>query len=200
MMAERGVKVDHSTLNRWVMKFAPLLEKIFRSRKCMVGSSWRMDESYIKFQGQWKYLYRAADKSGNTVDFLLAAKLDRKAARRFFKKAIGTGDTPEKINIDQSGANTAGIESFNYDHGTNIEIFLSRRLGRHECKYLNNIVEQDHRFIKKVVGPMLSFKNFRAASATIAGIELMHMIRKGQMRKKNGWSQTFAQQFYSLAA
>ena len=192
MMLERGVTVDHSTLNRWVIKFAPQLEKEFRRRKRQVGSSWRMDETCIKVHGQWKYLYRAVDKQGGTIDFLLTAKRDRKAALRFFSKAVGTGETPEKINIDQSGSNTSGIESYNYDHGTDIEI--------RQCKYLNNIVEQDHRFIKKVVGPTLGFKRFRAASATIAGIELMRMSRKGQLRKKNGWPQSPPQQFQSLAA
>ncbi len=191
MMAERGVIVDHSTLNRWVIKFAPLLEQEFRYRKRLVASSWRMDETYIKVKGQWRYLYRAVDNDGCTVDFLLAAKRDGKAALRFFNKAISSNSEPTKINIDKSGANTAGIDAYNYDEGAYIEI--------RQCKYLNNIVEQDHRFIKKKVGPTLGFKSFRTAAATIAGIELMHMIRKGQMRKTNGRHQTPAQQFYSLA-
>ena len=190
-MAERGVIVDHSTLNRWVIKFAPLLEQEFRYRKRLVASSWRMDETYIKVKGQWRYLYRAVDNDGCTVDFLLTAKRDAKAALRFFNKAISSNSEPTKINIDKSGANTAGIDAYNYDEGAYIEI--------RQCKYLNNIVEQDHRFIKKKVGPTLGFKSFRTAAATIAGIELMHMIRKGQMRKTNGRPQTPAQQFYSLA-
>jgi putative transposase len=191
MMAERGLNVDHSTLNRWVVKFAPLLEKEFRSRKRPVGSSWRMDETYIKVQGKWKYLYRAVDKQGNTIDFLLTSKRDRKAALRFFNKAISNSTEPEKINIDKSGSNTAGIERYNYDEGAYIEI--------RQCKYLNNIVEQDHRFIKKIVVPTLGFKSFRAASATIAGVELMHMIKKGQLIPKSAKYLTFAEQFYSLA-
>ena len=117
---------------------------------------------------------------------MLTARRDHKAALRFFNKAISSNSEPIKINIDKSGSNTAGIE------GAYVEI--------RQCKYLNNIVEQDHRFIKKKVAPTLGSKSFRAATATIAGIELMHMIRKGQMRKKNGWPQTPAQQFYSLAA
>ena len=94
MMAERGVVVDHSTLNRWVIRFAPLLEQEFRARKRLIGSSWRMDETYIKVKGEWKYLYRAVDKEGNTVDFLLTARRDRKAALRFFNKAISSMSHP----------------------------------------------------------------------------------------------------------
>jgi putative transposase len=94
MMEERGVEVDHSTLNRWVIKFAPLLEQQFRARKRPVGSSWRLDETYVKVRGSWKYLYRAVDKAGATVDFLLTAKRDRKAALRFLRKAIGQHGVP----------------------------------------------------------------------------------------------------------
>ena len=110
MMKERGVDVDHTTINRWVLKYTPEIEKKFRKYKNPVGRSWRMDETYIKIKGRWKYLYRAVDKEGRTVDFLLTAKRDRKAAKRFFKNAIGTNGTPEKIKIDKSGANTAGIK------------------------------------------------------------------------------------------
>ena len=115
MMEERGVEVDHSSLNRWVLKYVPLLEQAFRARKRQVGGSWRMDETYVRIRGQWKYLYRAVDKAGNTVDFLLTAKRDRKAALRFLCKAIGQHGVPAKINIDKSGANTAAIESYNSD-------------------------------------------------------------------------------------
>ena len=173
MMEERGVEVDHSTLNRWVVKYVPLLDQQFRPRKRPVGSSWRMDETYVKFEGRWKYLYRAVDKT-DTVDFLLTAKRDRKAALRFLRKAIDQHGVPEKITIDKSGANTAALESYNAEHEADIEI--------RQIKYLNNIVEQDHRAVKRVVRPMLGLKSFRSAAATIAGVELMHMIRKGQMR------------------
>jgi putative transposase len=113
MMQDRGVEVDHSTLNRWVLKYVPLLEQEFRARKCPVGRSWRMDETYIRIKGVWKYLYRAVDKAGATVDFLLTAKRDRKAALRFLRKAFGQHGTPEKVTIDKSGANKAAIESYN---------------------------------------------------------------------------------------
>jgi len=189
MMAEHGVEVDHATLNRWVVKYVPLLEREFRTRKLPAGSSWRMDETYVRVKGSWKYLYRAVDKAGATVDFLLTAKRDRAAALRFLRKAIEGNGTPEKITIDKSGANTAAIESHNAETEAGIEI--------RQIKYLNNIVEQDHRAIKRLIRPMLGFKSFRSAAVTLAGIELMHMIRKGQLRPTGEVRP--AQQFYSLA-
>ena len=195
MMQERGVEVDHSSLNRWVLRFTPLLEQAFRKRKRAVGTSWRVDETYISVKGQWKYLYRAVDKAGRTVDFLLTAKRDRKAASRFLRKAIDQCGVPQKITIDKSGANTAAIDDYNTDHETGIELRVAG-LGP-QAKYLNNIVEQDHRAVKRMTRPMLGFKSFWSAAITLAGIELMHMIRKGQL---NDAAQSRpAQQFYSLA-
>jgi putative transposase len=144
MMEEHGVEVDHATLNRWVLKYVPLLDQEFRARKNSVGSSWRMDETYVKVKGAWKYLYRAVDKAGATIDFLLTAKRDRKAALRFLRKAIKWNGTPAKITIDKSCANTAAIQSHNAEHETGIEI--------RQVKYLNTIVEQDHRAIKRWCG------------------------------------------------
>ena len=137
MTQERGVEVDHSTLNRWVVKYVPLLDEQFRERKRPVGSSWRMDETYVRIKGVWKYLYRAVDKAGATVDFLLTAKRDRKAALRFLRKAIGRDGTPEKITIDKSGAHTAAIESYNKDHKAGIEI----RQVKYSTTSLNKITE-----------------------------------------------------------
>src|ERR1700709_2424681 len=173
MMEEHGVEVDHATLNRWVLKYVPLLDHEFRARKRPVGPSWRLDETYVRVRGTWKYLYRAIDKTG-AVDFLLTAKRDCKAALRFLRKAIKWNGTPEKITIDKSGANTAAIESHNAETEAGLEI--------RQVKYLNNIVEQDHRAIKRLVRPMLGFKSFRSATVTLTGIELMHMIRKGQLQ------------------
>ena len=144
MMEEHGFEVHHAKLNRWVLKYVPLLDQEFRVRKRSVGSSWRMDETYVRVKGAWKYLHRAADKAGTTVDFLLATKRDRKAALRFLRKAIKWNGTPEKITIDKSGANTAAIESHNAETEAGIEI--------RQIKYLNNIVEQDHRAIKRWCG------------------------------------------------
>jgi putative transposase len=133
MMGERGVVVDHSTLNRWVITYAPEFEKQFRRRQCPVGRSWRVDETYVKIKGQWAYLYRAVDKDGHTIDFLLTPTRDRDAAEAFLHKAIRRQGLPEKITIDQSGSNTVAITRYNKAHKTAIII-------RHS-KYLNNIVE-----------------------------------------------------------
>src|SRR3989449_1767142 len=158
LMAERGVEVDRSTINRWVIKYSPLLEAAFHRRKRPVWVSWRMDETYIKIKGAWYYLYRAVDKTGQTIDFLLTAQRDEQAAKRFLTKAIRRHGGPEKITIDGSAANKAAIESYNAEHGTAIEI--------RTIKYLNNIVEQDHRAVKRVTRPMLGFKSFEAAQDT----------------------------------
>jgi putative transposase len=192
MMGERGVTVDHSTLNRWVIKYAPEFEKQFRQRQRPVGRSWRMDETYVKIKGKWAYLYRAVDKAGHTVDFLLTPDRDRDAAEAFLRKAIRTQGVPEKLTIDQSGSNTAAIKRYNRIRKTGIAI--------RQCKYLNNIVEPDHRAVKRKVKPMLGFKSFWAARCTLAGIEVMPAIRKGQLATTGTMSQTPAEQFYALAA
>jgi putative transposase len=167
----------------------PFLGKRFRACKRPVGPSWRLDETYVKVKGAWKYLYRAVDKAGATVDFLMTAKRDREAALRFLRKAIRHNGTPEKITIDKSGANTAAIESHNTETKAGIEM--------RQSKYLNNIVEQDHRAIKRQTRPMLGFKSFRSAAVTLAGIEIMHMIRKGQLLLTDELCP--ARRFYSLA-
>ena len=191
MMQERGVVVDHSSINRWAIRFLPVLEKMFRHHKRPVGGSWRMDETYILIQGAWKYLYRAVDKAGHTVDFLLTATRDQEAATRFFNKAMASNDVPEKVAMDKSGANKAAIDDIIENRDLPILI--------RQAKYLNNIVEQDHRAIKRIVRPMLGFKAFQSAKSIIAGIELMHMIRKGQMIANSSTSMSFAEQFYALA-
>ena len=191
MMAERGVAVDHATVHRWAIKILPVLATVFRRRKRPVGVSWRMDETYIKVAGEWKYLYRAVDRDGDTIDFLLRAKRDCAAARRFLERAMDLHGVPEKIAIDKSGANTAAINSIQTDSSADIEM--------RQIKYLNNIVEQDHRAIKRVVRPMLGFKTFRCARALIAGTLTMHMIRKGQLDVPEGHASSAASQFYSLA-
>jgi putative transposase len=113
MMSERGIAVDHSTVHRWALKLLPVMEKLFRRRKRPVGKSWRMDETYIKINGQWRYLYRAVDKDGATVDFLSRAHRDKVAARRYFEKAIRQNGEPGTVTIDKSGANLAALESIN---------------------------------------------------------------------------------------
>jgi putative transposase len=191
LMEERGVDVDHATINRWVVKYSPQLEAEFHRRKRLVWTSWRMDETYIKVKGEWKYLYRAVDKYGKTIDFLLTDQRDEQAAKKFLIKAIRRhGGVPEKITIDGSAANEAAIKSYNQDHGTSIEI--------RNIKYLNNIVEQDHRAVKRVTRPMLGFQSFESAQCTLAGIELMHMLRKGQLEGDEVEGLSAADQFYAL--
>lgn len=192
MMGERGVTVDHSTLNRWVTKYAPEFEKAFRRRQRPVGRSWRLDETYVRITGTWAYLYRAVDKEGQTIDFLLTPHRDRDAAEAFLRKAIRNQGLPEKITIDQSGSNTAAITHYNKTHKAAIVL-------RHS-KYLNNLVEQDHRAVKRIMRPMLGFKSFWAACCTIAGIEVMHGIRKGQLLPSKNSALTPVEQFYALAA
>src|SRR3954453_3530299 len=182
MMGERGVAVDHSTLNRWVIKYAPEIEKQFRHRQRSVGRSWRMDETYVKIKGKSAYLYRAVDKEGQTIDFLLTPNRDRAAAEAFLRKAIRNQGLPEKITIDQSGSNTAAITHYNRTSKTAIVI--------RQSKYLNNLVEQDHRAVKRITRPMLGFKSFWAARCTLAGIEVMHAIRKGQLTSTRTAPQT----------
>jgi putative transposase len=150
-----------------------------------------MDETYIKVRGQWKYLYRAVDEQGNTVDFLLRAHRDKVAAQRYFEKSIDQNGEPETVTIDKSGPNLAALDALNAERDTPIKI--------RQNKYLNNIVEQDHRAIKRRTRPMLGFKNFRRARVLLSGIELAHMIAKGQM-KDICTERSRAEQFYSLAA
>src|SRR6202158_1938954 len=128
MMAERGIDVDHSTVHRWAIKLLPVLEKAFRRRKRPVGKSWRVDETYIKVKGQWKYLYRAVDKAGDTIDFLLRAHRDKAAAKRYFEKSIQQNDVPETVTIDKSGANLAALQAINAKRETPIKIWQGEYL------------------------------------------------------------------------
>jgi len=193
LLEERGVSVDHATIQRWMVKYSPPLEEAFHRRKCPVGRSWRMDETSIRVKGEWRYLYRAVDKTGQTIDFLLTEHRDTEAALRFLTQAIRRHGVPEKITIDGSDATEAAIKRYNEEHGTAIII--------RQVKYLNNMVEQDHRAIKRMTRPMLGFKAFEAAQATLAGIELMHMLKKRQLIVVSGdEGLTVAQQFYALAA
>ncbi len=199
LIAERGVKVDHATVNRWVIKYSPELENIFRKKyKRQPNLSWRMDETYLKIKGKDAYLYRAVDKFGETIDFMVSEKRDKKAVKRFFKKAISQHGLPEKITMDKSGANKAGADFIN------LLLVLAFMLGGffyqimiRQIKYLNNIVEQDHRFIKKITKAMMGFKAFHSAQATIAGIELHHMLKKSQ--HSSAANITVFEQFYALA-
>jgi len=154
-MAERGIAVDHSTVHRWAIKLLPALEKAFRRCKRAIGKSWRMDETYVKVPGEWRYLYRAVHKEGNMVDFLLRARRNKAAALRYFEKSIQQNGVPETVTIDKGGANLAALHAVNAERDIPIKI--------RQVKYLNNVVERDHRAIKRIIRPMLGFKDFRCA-------------------------------------
>jgi len=193
IMADRGVGVDHATLNRWVIKFSPLIAMEAHKRKRKTAVSWRMDETYIKVKGRWTYYYRAIDKFGKTLDFMLSEHRDEAAATAFFTRAIGNNGFPDRVVIDNSGANLAGLQNMNCLLILNEWFWLIEIL---QVKYLNNIIEQDHRFIKKLTRQMKGFKSFSSASATLEGIEVAHMIRKRQFEATG---QSAFQQFATLA-
>ncbi|HEY9433740.1 MAG TPA: IS6 family transposase [Blastocatellia bacterium] len=177
MMRERGLSVDHTTIYRWVQAYAPELEKRIRPHLRPTNDSYRVDETYIKIKGAWKYLYRAVDSTGQTIDFMLSAKRDARAAKRFFRKMLKASkhQSPRVINVDQNKAYPPAVEELKEEGILSIAAQLRR------CEYLNNIVEQDHRFIKRRVNPGLSFFSFNTARRTIGGYEVMNMIRKGQV-------------------
>ena len=188
-MNERGVDVDHATLNRWVENYASIITEQVHRRKAQAGRSLRMDETYEKVKGKWIYLYRAIDKCGNTLDFMLSERHDEAAATAFFAKVIASNGWPDKVVIDKSGSNAAGLFNMNCLLVMHNWCWLIEIL---QVKYLNNIIEQDHRFIKKLTRPMQTFKSFNSAAATLAvGIEVAHMIRKGQFdeSEQSGFAQ-----------
>jgi transposase-like protein len=177
MMAERGIALAHTTIMRWIQRYVPEFEKRWNRFACKAGRSWRVDETYVKVKVRWTYLYRAVDKEGKTVDFLLRAKRDVAAAKAFFRRTFrGQGRLPCKITLDGYQASHRAAREILGDHPR------GQRTQIRSSKYLNNLIEQDHRSIKLRLGPMLGFKRFQRASITIAGIELMHRIRKDQFK------------------
>jgi len=178
IMAERGLSVDHTTIYRWVQRYAPELEKRCRPHLKGTTDSWRVDETYVKIKRVWMYLYRAVDSEGNTLEFLLSATRDAQAAKRFFAKALGACHTvpPRVITVDKNAAYPKAIKELK----TAGVLAVSCEL--RQSKYLNNLVEQDHRFIKRLVKPGMGFFSFETAWRTLQGYEAMNMIRKGQMQ------------------
>ncbi len=176
-MNERGLSVDHTTIYRWVQAYAPELEKRIRPHWSLTNDSYRVDETYVKIKGNWYHLYRAVDSTGQTIDFMLSAKRDTKAANRFFRKMLKLPQhsSPRAINVDQNRAYPPAIEELKEEGALSIASQLR------QCKYLNNIIEQDHRFIKRRVSPGLGFFSFKTERRTIGGYEVMNMIRKGQV-------------------
>ena len=189
MMAERGLAVSHTTILRWVIRYVPEFEKRWDRWARQVNSSWRVDETYICVRGKWHYLYRAVDKHGKTVDFLLRPDRGIAAAQAFFRKALTTSlpRWPRKITLDGHAASDQALRLLRREN-PKWKYVLVR-----SCKYLNNIVEQDHRAVKRRCASMTGFKSFRNASITLAGIELAHRIRKRQFyfgagRSRRAWS------------
>jgi IS6 family transposase len=178
IMVERGLSVDHTTIYRWVQHFAPILEKKCRAKLKATNDSWRVDETYIKVKGQWKYLYRAVDSDGNTVEFMLSATRDGQAAKRFFRKALRARHKvpPRVINVDKNPAYPKAVGKLKKKG------ILPPDCKLRPVKYLNNLVEQDHRFIKRRVNPGLGFGSVETAWRTLQGYEATNQLRKGQVK------------------
>ena len=181
-MRERGIEVHHSTVWRWVQAYAPEINKRIRPHLKMSGTSYRIDETYIKVGKTCKYLYRAVDKDGQTIEFMLSAKRDVSAAKRFFKKMMRAEHRrlPFSISVDK---NAAYPEAFTSSRDEKI---LPSNCQLRRVKYLNNVIEQDHRFVKKKARASQCFKRFHTAERTLEGIEAVNMIRKGQVKRLSG--------------
>lgn len=200
-MAERGISVDHATIHRWVVRYAPELLKRFNRRRRAVTARWHVDETYIKVRGRWMYLYRAIDSNGDTVEFWFSEQRNLAAAKRFLRMALKRHGRPERVVIDGSQTNREAILA------CDMESRLQDRSGRalkptriRQSAYLNNRIEQDHRAVKRRVRPMLGFKSMASARAILGGIEMVHMMRKGQAKYACIQQLSLAEQFERLAA
>jgi transposase-like protein len=182
LLTERGLEADHTTIWRWVQRYGPELEHRMRRHLKPTNKSWRVDETYVRVKGRWCYLYRAIDSCGATIDFLLSALRDAEAAKRLFRKALSDPSHPQPrvINTDQAPIYGSAIPDIKKE-GT-----LRRRCRHRPVLYLNNILEQDHRAIKRRVNAKQGFRDFQAARRTIEGYEAINMIRKSQVRWVNG--------------
>ena len=182
LLTERGLAADHTTIWRWVQRYGPELEQRLRRHLKPTNKSWRVDETYVRVQGRWCYLYRAIDSCGATIDFLLSAARDAAAAKRLFRQALSVPSDPQPrvINTDQAPIYGAAIPDLKKT-GT-----LRRRCRHGPVQYLNNILEQDHRAIKRRVNAKQGFREFQAAGRTLQGYEALNMLRKGQVRRLDG--------------
>jgi transposase-like protein len=200
MLADRGIAVDHVTLHRWAQRFAPELEKRLRRHLRPCRGPWHVDETCLRVGGHWRYLYRAVDGTGQTIDFLLCAKRNKAAARRFFRKALSRENTrnPQTIITDRLNSYPGALREMK--RNGELWRFAQHRRGR----WLNNRIEQDHRRIKHRTRPMLGFGSFWTARRTLAGIEAMAMLTKGQVRAVPGndlpAQRAFVHQVFGLAA
>lgn len=179
MIEERGLNLAHTTIMRWVHQYSPIISDRVRKHLRPTNDSWRMDETYLKIKGKNAYLYRAVDSAGNTIDFFVSEHRDKDAAKKFFKKALKAihNQHPRVITTDKYAATEIAIHEMIYSGTLSVGTTLRK------VQYLNNIIEQDHRFIKRKVKLKLGFGNFETAEKTICGIETMHMIRKGQVEE-----------------
>jgi putative transposase len=201
IMAERGIVVDHTTIHRWTVRFAPLLLERFNRRKRAVTGKWHVDETYIKVRGRWMYLHRAIDSLGDTVEFFFSEHRDLPSAKRFFRKALARHGRPDRVVIDGSQTNQKAIVSC--DTTNRLQDCSRCRLKPiriRRSKYLNNRIEQDHRRIKHRTRPMLGFKSPASAAIILEGIEMVHMMRKRQARYAFNPNPSLAEQFEILAA
>jgi IS6 family transposase len=178
MMAERGLAVDHTTIYRWVQHYAPELNRRCRPHLKATNDSWRVDETYVKIKGTWMYLYRAVDSAGATLEFLLSTTRDAEAAKQFFSKALRAPHTvtPRVITVDKNPAYPKALADLKSAGA------VPQTCELRQVKYLNNIIEQDHRFLKRLIKPGLGFWSLGTAWRTLQGYEVMHMIRKGQVK------------------
>ncbi|PEA06960.1 IS6 family transposase [Bacillus cereus] len=177
MMEERGLSITHTTIMRWVHQYGPELDERVRRHLKITNDSWRVDETYVKVKGQWMYLYRGVDSEGNTIDFYLSESRDKQAVKRFFKKALDASHIckPRVITVDKNPAYPVAIQELKEEKR------MPESIQIRQAKYLNNIVEQDHRFIKKRARSMLGFKSYKTAISILSGVETMHMMKKGQL-------------------
>jgi transposase, IS6 family len=175
MMTERGVNVDPSTIFRWVQRYAPEIEKRVRPYQGPRSGSWRIDETYVRVGGKWKYLFRAIDKHGQLIDFMLSDRRNTSAAYRFLRRAVRTmsGYPPSSMTTDKLGSYPKAIRRLQR------EGLLSKDPEHRTSKYLNNVIEADHGALKRVIRPTCGFQRMRTASATLKGFEVMRMIRRG---------------------
>lgn len=201
MMAERDISVDHATIGRWVVRYSPELLERFHRRQRPISRNWHIDETYIKVRGRWMYLYRAIDSHGDTVEFWFSERRNITAAKQFLRKALKRHGRPERIVIDGSQTNREAILSCDTEHRLQDR---SRRqlkpIRIRQSQYLNNHIEQDHRAVKRRIRPMLGFKSMVSARTILSGIEMVHMMRKGQAKYACNPHPSLAEQFDLLAA
>jgi transposase-like protein len=201
MMAKRRISVDHTTIHRWAVHYAPLLLEQFNRRKHSVTGRWHVDETYIKVCGQWRYLYRAIDSNGDTVEFWFSERRNLAAAKRFLRKALKRHGRPERVVIDGSLTNCEAILSCDTADRLQDRTWHDLKPIRiRQSAYLNNRIEQDHRAIKRHIRPMLGFQSVVTARVVLGGIKLIHMMRKQQAKYACNPQPSLAEQFELLAA